>query len=82
MNAQSRPRRWSQTVQTGGASDGGGLKSLNGAQTQSLLSVIAQYAAGSLSEAQAISVISASIGVDHDKARSILLGDAMPEVVK
>lgn len=65
----------------GGASDGG-LKSLNGAQTQSLLSVIAQYAAGSLSEAQAISVISASIGVDHDKARSILLGDAMPEVVK
>lgn len=80
MNAPSRPRRWSQTVQTGGASDGG-LKSLNGAQTQSLLSVIAQYAAGSLSEAQAISVISASIGVDHDKARSILLGDAMPEIV-
>lgn len=80
MNAPSRPRRWSQTAQTGGASDGG-LKSLNGAQTQSLLSVIAQYAAGSLSEAQAISVISASIGVDHDKARSILLGDAMPEIV-
>lgn len=81
MNALSKPHRWSQTVQTEGASDGG-LKSLNGAQTQSLLSVIAQYAAGSLSEAQAISVISASIGVDHDKARSILLGDAMPEVVK
>lgn len=81
MNAPSRPRRWFQTVQTGGASDGG-LKSLNGAQTQSLLSVIAQYAAGSLSEAQAISVISASIGVDHDKARSILLGDAMPEIIK
>lgn len=81
MNALSKPHRWSQTVQTEGASDGG-LKSLNEAQTQSLLSVIAQYAAGSLSEAQAISVISASIGVDHDKARSILLGDAMPEVVK
>lgn len=80
MNARNKPRRWSQTVQTGGASDGG-LKSLNGAQTQSLLSVIAQYAAGSLSEAQAISVISASIGVDHDKARSILLGDAMPEII-
>ena len=80
MNAPSRPHRWSQTAQTGGASDGG-LKSLNGAQTQSLLSVIAQYAAGSLSEAQAISVISASIGVDHDKARSILLGDAMPEII-
>lgn len=81
MSALSKPHRWSQTVQTGGTSDGG-LKSLNGAQTQSLLSVIAQYAAGSLSEAQAISVISASIGVDHDKARSILLGDAMPEVIK
>lgn len=80
MNAPSRPHRWFLTALTGGASDGG-LKSLNGAQTQSLLSVIAQYAAGSLSEAQAISVISASIGVDHDKARSILLGDAMPEII-
>lgn len=46
--------------------------SLNGAQTQSLLSVIAQYTAGSLTENQAINIISTAIGISKDKAREIL----------
>lgn len=46
--------------------------SLNDAQTQSLLSVIAQYTAGSLTENQAINIISTAIGISKDKAREIL----------
>lgn len=50
------------------------IKTLNGAQTQSLLSVIAQYQAGQLSIGQAINVLSIAIGVDKAKARSIIEG--------
>lgn len=46
--------------------------SLNGAQTQSLLSIIAQYTAGSLTENQAVNIISTAIGISKDKAREIL----------
>jgi SPP1 family phage portal protein len=46
--------------------------SLNGSQTQSLLNVIAQWKAGTLSEAQAISVISLAVGISREKAGEIL----------
>lgn len=49
-------------------------KSLNGAQTQSLLAVINQFAAGQLSEGQAINIISVAIGISKEKAREILNG--------
>lgn len=46
--------------------------SLNCAQMQSLLSIIAQYTAGSLTENQAVNIISTAIGISKDKAREIL----------
>lgn len=52
----------------------GGGKSLNGAQTQSLISVLTQYASGVLSEGQAVNIISTAIGISKDDARNILLG--------
>ena len=52
-------------------------KSLNGAQTQSLLSVIAQYKSGALTVDEAISIISISIGITEERARKLLhVGDA------
>ena len=50
-------------------------KSLNGAQTQSLLAIMAQYSAGSLTEGQAINLISTAIGISKEEARSILNGE-------
>ncbi|WP_081957961.1 phage portal protein [Eubacterium sp. ER2] len=50
-------------------------KSLNGAQTQSLLAIMAQYSAGSLTEGQAIALISTAIGISKEEARSILNGE-------
>lgn len=50
-------------------------KSLNGAQTQSLLAIMAQYSAGSLSEGQAINLIATAIGITKEEARAILNGD-------
>lgn len=50
-------------------------KSLNGAQTQSLLAIMSQYSAGSLSEGQAINLISTAIGISKAEARKILNGD-------
>ena len=58
----------------GGATEVQG-KTLNGAQTQSLLAIMAQYTAGSLSEGQAINLISTAIGVSKAEARAILNGD-------
>ena len=49
-------------------------KTLNGAQTQSLLSVMSQYTSGALSLQQAINIISVSIGVSKDKARELVEG--------
>ncbi|MFR2371589.1 MAG: hypothetical protein ACLS8T_28575, partial [Anaerobutyricum sp.] len=49
-------------------------KALNGAQTQSLLAVINQFAQGSLSLSQAINVISTAIGISKEEAKEILEG--------
>ena len=50
-------------------------KSLNGAQTQSLLAIMSQFSAGSLSEGQAVNLISTAIGIDKEEARKILNGE-------
>lgn len=47
-------------------------KTLNGAQTQSLISVVSQLQSGVLTESQAINIIAISIGISKDKAREIL----------
>lgn len=49
-------------------------KTLNGAQTQSLISVIAQYQSGAISLGQAVNIISVAIGVSKDEARRIIEG--------
>lgn len=50
-------------------------RTLNGAQTQSLIAVMAQYSSGALSEGQAVAIISTAIGVSKDEARSIIRGE-------
>ena len=50
-------------------------KTLNGAQTQSLLAIMAQYTAGSLTEGQAINLISTAIGISKVEAKAILNGE-------
>jgi hypothetical protein len=50
-------------------------KTLNGAQTQSLLAIMAQFTAGSLTEGQAINLISTAIGISKAEAKKILNGD-------
>lgn len=49
-------------------------KTLNGIQTQSLLTVMEQYAAGSLTTGQAINIIAISIGVSKQEAKEIIEG--------
>lgn len=49
-------------------------KTLNGAQTQSLISILTQYAQGIITLGQAIKVISVAIGVTEAEARAILEG--------
>lgn len=49
-------------------------KSLNGAQTQSLMAVIAQYTSGQLSIGQAVNIVSISIGVTKAEAQAIIEG--------
>ena len=49
-------------------------KALNGAQTQSLIAIIQQYASGTLSIGQAVNVLSTAIGVSKEKAKAILEG--------
>ena len=48
---------------------------LNGAQTQSLISIIQQLSAGSITEGQAINLIATAIGISKDEARKILVGE-------
>ena len=55
------------------ASDVAG-KSLNGAQTQSLLAVMKQYTSGELTIGQAINIISISIGITKQEAKDIIEG--------
>ncbi len=50
-------------------------KSLNGAQTQSLIAIMSQFSAGTLSEGQAVNLISTAIGIGKDEARAILDGE-------
>ena len=45
---------------------------LNGAQTQSLITVVQQFATGQITENQAINIISTAIGVSREKAKQIL----------
>lgn len=47
-------------------------KSLNGAQTQSLLGIIAQYTSKALTESQAIKIISVAIGISNNEAKELL----------
>lgn len=49
--------------------------SLNGAQMQSLMAIIGQYASGAITEGQAINLISTAIGVDKSEAKRLLEGD-------
>ena len=49
-------------------------KTLNGAQTQSLISVIAQYQSKAISLGQAVNIISVAIGVSKDEAKKIIEG--------
>lgn len=50
-------------------------KTLNGAQTQSLLAIIAQFASGELTEGQAVKLISTAIGLTTQEARQVLNGE-------
>ena len=50
-------------------------RTLNGAQTQSLLTVIERWKNGEITEGQAVKVISLSCGISEDDARSILRGN-------
>ena len=50
-------------------------KQLNGAQTQSLIAIMAQFTAGGLTEGQAINLIATAIGISKTEARAILNGD-------
>lgn len=49
-------------------------KALNGIQTQSLLTIIGQYASGALTEGQASQLISVAVGIPYKKAVDILRG--------
>lgn len=50
-------------------------KSLNGAQTQSLIAIMSQFSAGSLSEGQAMNLIATAIGISKEEAKEILNGE-------
>lgn len=52
-------------------------KTLNGAQTQSLIAIMSQYTAGDLTEGQAVNLISTAIGIEKDEAKRILNGEVM-----
>lgn len=49
-------------------------KGLNGAQTQSLITIISQHSAGMITEGQAINLIATAIGISKDEAKKMLLG--------
>ena len=50
-------------------------KQLNGAQTQSLIAIMTQFTSGSISEGQAVNLISTAIGISKEDARQILNGE-------
>ena len=61
------------TSLSGGADVQG--KSLNGAQTQSLIAIMGQYSAEEITEGQAINLISTAIGISKTEAKKILNGE-------
>lgn len=73
-NNQQQPTEGAPTVDETAATPVEDARTLNGAQTQSLLSVIEKWKSGELSEDQAVKVISLSCGISEDDARSILRG--------
>jgi A118 family predicted phage portal protein len=68
---------------TQGAVDGSGNetkpevqgKALNGAQTQSLIAIMAQLSAGAITEGQAVNLISTAIGIGKEEAKKLLSGE-------
>lgn len=60
-------------MQQGGAQVSG--KQLNGAQTQSLIAIMAQFSSGSLTEGQAVNLVSTAIGISKEEAKSMLNGE-------
>ena len=50
-------------------------KSLNSAQTQSLIAIMAQFSSGQITEGQAVALISTAIGISKKEVRAILNGD-------
>lgn len=50
-------------------------KQLNGAQTHSLIAIMAQFSSKSITEGQAVNLIATSIGISKDEAKKILNGD-------
>ena len=50
-------------------------RSLNGAQTQSLITIMEKYSDGRLSEQQAINMISTAIGISKAEARNLVRGE-------
>ncbi|WP_207710519.1 hypothetical protein [Aminipila butyrica] len=49
-------------------------KSLNGAQTQSLIAIMAQFSSKAITEGQAVNLISTAIGISKEEAAKILQG--------
>lgn len=50
-------------------------RSLNGAQTQSLIAIMSQFSSGAITEGQAANLISTAIGMSKADAVAILNGD-------
>lgn len=73
-NTDHEPNIYQSSVEEVAQKEAG--KSLNGAQTQSLLTVMEQYSAGSLTLGQAINIIATAIGVSKEEAKAIIEGAA------
>lgn len=72
-NDVSEPKK--ESITTGDAVDAAKEtvgKTLNGAQTQSLITVVQQYQAGGLTLSQAVNIISVSIGIGRDEATELI----------
>ena len=50
-------------------------KALNGAQTQSLITIMQQFKNGVLSYQQAVNIISLAIGISEDRAKKLIGAD-------
>mgnify|MGYP006875756316 CR=1 FL=1 len=48
---------------------------MNGAQTQSLIAIMAQFSAGDVTEDQAVNLIATAIGIEKIEARKRLNGE-------